>query len=120
MGISTALKDFPMPMSDRAPSDWKTALSYRSYDGFERCADINQDDGISLSSPSVLVFSSAQDPSVPDHRGILLFRYQGLWGAIEFVEINKSGLHYKYWLNTGGRVPIYHRVVWKLRRQNHF
>ena len=84
------------------PSDWKTALSYRSYDGFETCADINQDDGISLSSPSVLVFSSAQDPSVADHRGILLFRYQGLWGAIEFVNINESGLHYKYWLNTAG------------------
>lgn len=84
------------------PSDWKTALSYRSYYGFERCADINQDYVISLSSPSMLLFSSAQDPSMPDHRGILLFRYQGLWGAIEFVNINESGLHYKYWLNTGG------------------
>ncbi len=77
------------------PSKWNNGNSYKSYQGVKNIEAANQNSNIIFSSLSMLVFSNASDPSIPDHRGILLFRYNGMLGAIDFIKIDQDGLYYQ-------------------------
>jgi hypothetical protein len=81
------------------PSNWGNKHLYKSYQGFNNIEEINQNPNLTFSSSPTLVFSTASDPSIPDHRGILLFRYQDMLGGIDFIRIDENGLYYKYWIN---------------------
>ncbi len=81
------------------PSRWINKASYKSYQGVKNIEDINQSSNLSFSSSPMLVFSTASEPSTPDHRGILLFRYKEMLGAIDFIRIDENGLNYRYWIN---------------------
>jgi len=85
------------------PSIWQTS-SYKSYNGFSTVDVLNNTPELNFSCPDKIVFATSASRSYKNsYRGILLFKYQDVYGALDFIQIENSTLLYRYWYNTSGQ-----------------
>lgn len=83
--------------------EWGKCRGYKTYEGFSDVSVIDDNSSLSFTQENMIVFSvGASENSDIDSRGVLVFKYNDLFGAIDFIKIENNTLTYKYWYNTSG------------------
>lgn len=85
------------------PTDLSTCSEYASvsgYQGISNICDFTSADNHNFDLPYAVMFG---DKNSDCYKGIMLFRQNALYGALEFVDVDSSkNLHYNYWYDESG------------------